>query len=281
MTRVVAAITDDSAARAVLSTSRAIASLFSATVEALHVGEQRAAVASAAREAGVTLRTIAGGAVEEIAKVAAAEDVAAVVIGARGTPAGKRPAGATTMALLTLVEKPVTVVPPAAAAQRPIRSVLLAMDGSVASAAALQEIAKLASDAELEMVVAHVLQERSLPAFSDQLAHEVPAWSEELIARRCPAALDARLELRVGEPHEHILDICQSSACDLVALGWGQDLGRGHAAVVRRILAESAVPVLLAPASRQAFSPRFAERRNAQERTQSHAAPDSAEALQP
>jgi hypothetical protein len=52
-----------------------------------------------------------------------------------------------------------------------------------------------------------VHQERALPAFSDHLAHEVRAWSEEFIARNCPTALDATLKLRVGEPPEHVLDI--------------------------------------------------------------------------
>jgi nucleotide-binding universal stress UspA family protein len=250
MMRVIAAITDDSAATAVLSTSTAIASLFSATVEAVHVGEERAAVATAAKKAGVTLRTVAGRAVEVLARAAAAEDVVAVVIGARGTPAGKRPAGSTAVALVTLLDKPVAVVPPDATLERPIQSVLVPLDGTALSATALQEIVELASNAELQIVVAHVQQERSLPAFSDHLPHEVRAWSEEFIARYCPSATDVALELRVGEPHEHVLDILRRSRCDLVALGWSQDLAGGRAAVVRRMLAESPVPVLLTPASK-------------------------------
>jgi len=63
------------------------------------------------------------------------------------------------------------------------------------------------------------------------------------------AAIDATLELRVGEPREHVLDICRHSGCDLVALDWSQDLGRGCAAIVRRMLADAAVPVLLTPVS--------------------------------
>ncbi len=249
MTRVIAAIADDSAASAVLSSARAIAGLFSATVEALHVGEERAAVAVAAQEAGVTLRTVAGGAVEVLARAAAEEDVAAVVIGARGAPGGKRPAGSTAVALVTSLNKPVAVVPPDAVVERPIESVLVPLDGTALSAAALREIVELAANAELRIVVAHIQLERSLPAFSDHLPHEVRAWSEEFIARYCPSATGAALELRVGEPHEHVLDILRASRCDLVALGWSQNLAGGRAAVVRRMLAESPVPVLLTPAS--------------------------------
>jgi nucleotide-binding universal stress UspA family protein len=247
MTRVIAAVADDSAASAVLSSAGAIAPLFSATVEALHVGEERAAPAAAAREAGVTLRTVAGEVVETIVRAAGAEDVAAVVIGARGAPGGRRPAGGTALALVTSLNKPVAVVPPDATVKGPVESVLVPLDATASSAAALREIVELAANAELRIVVAHVQQAWSLPPFSDHLPHEVRAWSEEFMARYCPSAIDAALELRVGEPHEHVLDILRASGCDLVALGWSQDLAGGRAAVVRRLLAESPVPVLLTP----------------------------------
>jgi nucleotide-binding universal stress UspA family protein len=263
MRKVIAAITGDSAAVGVLSSAGAIAELFSATVEALHVGDERAvAVASAAHKAGVTLRTIAGETVQVIVDAAAAEDVAAVVIGARGASAGERPVGSTALALVASLEKPVAVIPAGAALQHPIQSVLVPLDGTVASAAALREIVELASGAELRVVVAHVHQARSLPAFSDHLPHEVHAWSEEFMARHAPAAIDATLELRVGEPHEHVLDICRHSGCDLVALGWSQDLGRGRAAIVRRMLADSPVPVLLTPVSSD-LAPVYPQRRQA------------------
>jgi nucleotide-binding universal stress UspA family protein len=131
----------------------------------------------------------------------------------------------------------------------PIESVLIPLDATASSAEALREIVELAANAELRIVVAHVQQAWSLPQFSDHLPHEVRAWSEEFMARYCPSAVDSVLELRVGEPHEHVLDILRASGCDLVALGWSQDLAEGHAAVVGRLLAESPVPVLLAPAT--------------------------------
>lgn len=252
--KVVAAIADDSAAAAVLSSASAIAGLFSATVQAVHAGEGNATVSDAARKAGVTLTTIAGGAVEAIKGVAADEDVAAVVIGARGTPAGGQPAGSTAIALVTSLEKPVAVVPPNAVVGGGIQTVLVPLDGTVLSAEALREVVELASRAQLQIVVAHVYLERSLPAFSDHLPHEVRAWTEEFIARHCPSAAAATLELRVvdGEPGEHVLDILLANHCDLVALGWSQNLAQGRAAVVRRMLSESPVPVLLMPVDARA-----------------------------
>ena len=248
--KVVAAIADDAAAGSVLSVACAIANLYSATPEAVHVGEARAGLATTAQGAGVPLRTLAGRPIEALTQAGAAENVVAVVIGAGGSAAGKDRANSTAMALLTSLEKPVAVVPANAPAAPAIESMLVPLDGTAASATALQEIVALASDAEIQIVVAHVHQERSLPAFSDHLPHEVRAWSEEFIARYCPSASEVTLELRVGEPHEHLLDILRRSGCDLVALGWSQDLARGRAAVVRRMLAESPVPVLLTPASR-------------------------------
>jgi nucleotide-binding universal stress UspA family protein len=141
-------------------------------------------------------------------------------------------------------------VPSNATVEHRIRRVLVPLDGSTQGGAAVQALMQLAANAKLEVVLAHVYDERSLPAFSDQLPHEVRAWREEFIARHCPPALDPQLELRVGEPHEHLLDILRGSGCELVALSWSQDLTGEHAAVVRRMLAESPVPVLLTPEHR-------------------------------
>jgi nucleotide-binding universal stress UspA family protein len=249
--KVVAAVADDAAASVVLSVAGATASLYAATVQAVHVGEEQAALAAAAHSAGVALRTVAGRPVEALARAAAAEDVVAVVIGGRGDPAGKRPVGSTALQLITALRKPVVVVPPTAAPRSRIESVLVPLDGTAASAAALRETVEFARDATAEITVVHVAQRHSTPPFEDHLPHEVDAWSREFIARYCPSATDATLELRVrdGEPDEHVLDILRRSRCDLVTLGWSQDLARGRAAIVRRMLAESPVPVLLTPVS--------------------------------
>src|ERR1035437_10150230 len=191
--KVVAAIADDAAARGVLSVGGGLASPYSGTVEAGDAGGG-----------------VAGRPVEALTHVAAAESVVAMVTGGGGATAGKGPADSAAMALLASLEKPIAVVPPNAPVARAIESMLVPLDGTAASATALQEIVALASDAELDIVVAHVHQEPSLPAFSDHLPHEVRAWSDEFIARYCPSASEVTLELRVGEPHEHLLDILRS-----------------------------------------------------------------------
>lgn len=66
--KVLAAIADDAAASIVLSMAAAIANLYAATVQAVHVGEQEhARLTAAAQDAGVSLRTVAGQPVEALA----------------------------------------------------------------------------------------------------------------------------------------------------------------------------------------------------------------------
>jgi nucleotide-binding universal stress UspA family protein len=252
-TKIVGAITNDSVASAVLATARTLADLCSATVEALHAGDADATVVEAARNAGVTLRTVTGTPVEVLVRAARADEVVAIVLGAPGEPGSTRLEDTITLQLIATLPKPAVVVPRKdGVGSRPINRILVPLDGTAECAAALDGLVRFAHDAAVEIVVAHVYEAHALPAFSDQIGHEVRAWSDEFIARNCPGAPDAALELRVGEPHEHLLDILRGSGCDLVALGWNQDLARGHAAVVRRMLAESPVPVLLIPAGRDA-----------------------------
>ena len=166
-------------------------------------------MAQTAQNAGVALRTVAGRAVEAIAQAACRR-------GRRRDcdrrsrshrRAGLRRA-APPRRWSPSLDKPIVVVPPNAVVEPPHRAACSCRwTEPRACTAALQEIMELASAAELEIVVAHVYEQRSLPAFSDHLPHEVRAWREEFIARHCPAAVDARLELRVGEPREHLLDI--------------------------------------------------------------------------
>jgi len=255
MTKVLAAITNDSVASAVLATAHAIAHLSSGTVEALYVGDEDAAVAEAARRAGVTLHTVVGHRVDVLARAGLADEVVAMVLGAPDVALGARRADSTVLQLITMLTKPVVLVPrQSGTGPTVISRMLVPLDGTAASAAALDGLVRLAADAPVEIVVAHVYEERALPAFSDQVAHEVPAWSNEFLARNCPSAPNATLELRVGEPHEHLLDITRQCECDLVALGWSQDLAVGRAAVVRRMLADSPVPVVLIPVSGTAGS---------------------------
>ena len=249
MSKVIAAIDSSAAARPVLGAAAAISELMQAELVALHVREDDdPAPRAQARAAGVTLQTVAGPTVAGIVEAARPDDVVAVVVGVRGTPAGRRPAGRTALEVMTALEKPLVVVPQSAAHPENLRRILVPLDGTAATAEALRETIELARGREVEVVVLHVHDEASLPPFEDQLQHETESWAREFRARHCPwPPEELRLEVRVGSPPDYVVRVAADADVDLIALGWSQDLSAGRAAVVRETLARSVVPVLLVP----------------------------------
>ena len=110
-------------------------------------------------------------------------------------------------------------------------------------------VLELAHDAAVDVLILHVLDEASLPLFTDQPQHETEAWTTEFLARYCPRGLrSVRLALRVGRPEETILCVAEESGVDLVVLGWNQRLAPGRAAIVRAVLERGRLPILLIPA---------------------------------
>lgn len=253
MSSVIAALDNSAAAEPVIATAIRLAELYEGVVRAVHVREDGSEAArSAARAADVEFETVTGSPVERLIAAAQEPDVRVMVLGARGRPGGKRPAGTTALAVITSIGKPVVVVPPDVSRPERIDSVLVPLDGSRASAVALAGTINLAHESGLEVVVLHVREEERLPRFSDHLQHEERIWAEEFIARNCPCPPEeVQLELRVGMPDEHLVQVTLESEVDLVAMGWSQDLDAGRAAVVREALARSPVPILLLPVNEQ------------------------------
>jgi nucleotide-binding universal stress UspA family protein len=249
MTRVIAAIDSSAAATPVLETALMVSKLLDADVEAVHVRERTVkAAAAAARAAGVPFHVKAGSTPDRLREAIASPDVAALVLGARSTRAGRRPVGTTAFELITSVSKPVIVVPPDKRPAASIDSILVPLDASSATAAALAGTIDLARRSEIAVVVLHVREEAALHPFSDQPQHETRAWAEEFVARYCPCPLDeVDLHLRVGVPREQIGNVVEETGADLIVLGWSQTLDPGRAAVVRETLTRSPVPVMLLP----------------------------------
>lgn len=257
MSRVLAALGNDSAARPVAATAGRLAGLLDASPDAVHVREdgQRTAEASAS-VGGMPLRTLSGPALAALAAESRHADVLAVVLGTRAVADGDGPAGSTALSLITRIRKPVVVVPPTTPHAGRIERLLVPLDGTQASSQALAQTIRLAGTAGVEIIVLHVHEKARVPSFSDHVEHEAPAWSAEFLARYCPVPPgDVRLELRVGAPSEHVVDVAARLDVDLVALGWSQNLAPGHAAVVREALARSPVPVLLVPVADEQAPP--------------------------
>ena len=182
-----------------------------------------------------------------LVKAADDPDVAQVVLGARSTHAGRRPAGHVALMLARLLSKPLAVVPPDVSLPVTLRRILVPLDGTHATADALEATVQLAYRSKLEVIALHVHERGTLPLFSDQPQHEVDAWAREFLRRHCPNPELVTLESRVGVPGEHVLRATRGGEVDMVALGWSQHLDDGRAAVVREVLAGSPIPVLLVP----------------------------------
>lgn len=249
MKKVIAALDNSVAAAPVLAAATDLARLLGTEVEAVHVEDDgRRTPEAVAAAAGLPLRMLSGATVEALVGAAAAEEVVALVIGARRTPAGARPVGTTAFAVMRSLVKPLLVVPPDTVRGDDLRSVLVPLEGTVSTSLAPRSIMKLAHAAQLDVVVVHVRDEESLPAFTDQPQHETSAWGHEFLARYCPGGIGAvRLEVRVGVREQGILRAAEENDVDLIALGWSQELAANRAPVVRAVLERSRVPVLLIP----------------------------------
>jgi nucleotide-binding universal stress UspA family protein len=256
MSAVIAAIDNSMAARPVLATAGAVARFFDATLAAVHVRQNGYETARrAAEEARVSLRLLDGPTVAALAEVARRDEVEALVVGARDTPAGGRPAGRTALQVIESLSKPVVVVPPLCRTPPRLQRVLLPLEGTARTSLAPTALLELAHDADVDVDVLHVHDEASLPLFTDQPQHETEAWTEEFVARYCPYGLRSiNVELRVGRPEEEILRAVDETGVDLLALGWNQTLLPGRGAVVREVLARASTPVLLIPVAAAAHT---------------------------
>ncbi|HYU56939.1 MAG TPA: universal stress protein [Actinomycetota bacterium] len=251
MNTVIAAIDNSAAAGPVLDAALALAPLFEGEVEALHVTENGFTIArQAAASARLPLRTMRGPTAESLVEAGAAEDVVALVVGTRGMPGGRYPAGRTALQVITTLGKPLVMVPPASTGPHHLERVLVPLEGTAESAHTVRSIVEMAARLDLEVVVLHVATDGTIPRFEDQPHHETEAWALEFVARYAPSpTARVRLELRAGVPGEEVVGVARDVAADLVILGWSQDLSPDRAQVVREVLGHSPAPVLLLPAA--------------------------------
>lgn len=266
MKKVLAALDASFAVTPVLAAARSLGELLGAEVEAIHVKtDEGTTVQRSADAAGVPLRVVAGEVVERLVEAGGADDVAALVLGARGVPTDPRPLGATAQAVATGVLKPVLIVPPDVAPPAELKRILVPLEGTVSSSFAPRSLIALASEAKIDVVALHVLGSDEIPPFTDQPQHEHDAWTAEFRARYCPWGIaSVRLELRIGRAEDLVPLVAEQSGSDLIALGWARELGPGRAPVVRAALERSHRPVMLVPViTEPAFDPSGSRRAGA------------------
>jgi nucleotide-binding universal stress UspA family protein len=255
MSRVIAALDNSPAASPVLVTARAFAALLGADVDPIHVlgdggvdGDGDGVAEWAAQENGLSLHSIPGPLIDGLVQVGLANDVAAMVLGARGTAAGPRPMGSTALAVATSLTKPVVVVPPDARVANTIRRVLVPVEGGPSADGMPRLIAELVHHAQPDIIAVYVNPETDLPPFTDQPQHEHGAWTHEFIRRYCDSLLGTlRMHTRVGRPEDLVPLVAEEVDADLIALSWSQDLDQGRAPVVRAVLERFRRPTMLVP----------------------------------
>jgi nucleotide-binding universal stress UspA family protein len=100
---------------------------------------------------------------------------------------------------------------------------------STPSSLAPRGVIELAGDDSLDVTVLHVLDEASLPAFTDQPQHETKAWAREFLQRYCSTDVGrVQFEMRVGRPEELVPQAAHETGVDLIALGWSRALAPGR-----------------------------------------------------
>jgi nucleotide-binding universal stress UspA family protein len=249
MRHVLAALDRSPAVKPVLAAAHALAALIGAEVTALHVRVDGAELPrSLAAEAGVPLRVVDGDIVHRLVEAAGASDVAALVIGVRAIPTDPRALGASAVAVATTVPKPVVVVPPHANPHTTYTRVLVPLEGNAATSLAPLSFIELAASEGIDVVVLHVLGLDTMPAFTDQPQHEHTVWADEFLARQFPRGFGAaRLETRLGRSEDLVPLVARELNCDLIVLGWSQELTPGRARVVHATLERCSMPVMLVP----------------------------------
>jgi len=242
MASVLAALDNSLAVNPVLVAARALARALGDNVEAIHVlGEEAGPPLDATRAAGVPLRVSVGPVVERLIEAAQAPEVAALVIGARGTTRSGHPLGSTALAVVTSITTPVVVVPPAANVAARLRRVLVPLDEASATLAP-HALVELAEAAEVEVTVLQV----------DGDAGESEESSRELLARYCPWGIGrVQLERRTGAREDVVPLAGEEDHVDLIALGWAQQLSDGRGPVVRATIERAKIPVMLIPVTVQ------------------------------
>ena len=247
---VLAAIDDSDAARPVLDFARRLAALLDTGVEAVHVrvdssGEGAAASADAAQ---VPLHMREGSVVAALEAQVRASNATAVVIGARAHARGASPAGHIALEVVQSLTCAVAVVPPDAA-DRPLRRVMVAVEGDGESQSLRRLFEHMGDRPMPEVIALHVIEPAEAPPFADSPVFEADAFEREFRIRVASAILDdpsrVRFEMRVGVAEVALLEAARELEADVIVLAWHRNLSGAHGRLVRETLAGASVPVAL------------------------------------
>jgi nucleotide-binding universal stress UspA family protein len=214
----------------------------------------------AAALAGMVLDVDVGDPAERIAAATRSQPVTFMVLVAECV--GRDACGLGELAARTLAGTRVaTIVVRPAQSLGPIRRILVPIDGTPSTAAALAPTGELAlrTGAALDVVMiedaaAPLSAEPGAmapPRYVDQPQHEWPAFSAELVQRllsaiaRWPPMVPTRFLLGTGHPAAEILRFIADLDPDLIALVWHGSTTGKRGAVFREVVGATSRPVLV------------------------------------
>jgi nucleotide-binding universal stress UspA family protein len=219
MERIIAVVSGQETAGAVLSTAHALARRIDGVVQSLRTEQDLSNPQCAAR----------------IVEAARGDDVRLLVLPAVGQRA---------LPISLASGKPLVLAPRTGSSPVRIDRLLIPHDGQRRTGMALAERFAKAHTDDLEVLLLHVLDEKSLPSFSD----EFETWIAEFKRRYATFGGRIKVEVRRGSPALMVLAVAEQFRPDLIVLGWSRQLAPGKAATLRQVLEHSPAAMMVLPA---------------------------------
>lgn len=145
-----------------------------------------------------------------------------------------------------------------------INKILVALDGSPGSLAALRKAAAAAKAVDGSLLLLHVMEVKKPMLIHDDFTGNLVYFLNETVARlqaegkriletaKARVDVDFKYRLELGNPAEVICDAAKNESCDLIAMGsrgLNDFAGMVLGSVSHRVLQRSSVPVLIARGS--------------------------------
>lgn len=240
MSRILAFVDEFGCSRDVLATADALARLLGVTVDVIHVAEEPESPWSGSSRA----RHIDGNVDDVLARSLDDPDVLAGVIGSRNEQRMSKLLGHVAKQLCVSTATPLVVVPPGSGEPSDPFTAVVPLDGTEATAAAVAPIVRRLQRSGAVIVSTHVFDHDALPPLMSS-AEDVRTVAAEFDAVHLHGQSDS-VELRIGDAQETVPDLARRVHADAVVVAWGQNLGPGRAAVIRRLI-EADVRIVLVP----------------------------------
>jgi nucleotide-binding universal stress UspA family protein len=254
------AVADANADREVVRAARALAAAARWEVRGVHVREAGVAEPASADLEDLEVAAVDGDPVAALSAFVGGTAVDAVAFGlscscAPGPAAGGL--GHVAEAMLDNQVAPVLLVRPGMRAITGLRRLIVPLEGSPSTSAAMRAADEALCARGREIVMLHVVtgdtpaETGSLPAprIMDQEHYEWSAWQDEFTMRfsQCPAGGRHRVAVRVGDPARVIAEEATKGEVELIVLSWSGSFASGHGAVIRELLYTAPCPLLLVP----------------------------------